>query len=49
MTAVFPPADTAALLDVHGVADLLHCSRRHVYRMADAGRMPSPIKFGRLG
>ncbi len=37
-----------ALLDVAAVAELLHCSRRHVYRMADAGKMPPPVKLGAL-
>jgi len=37
-----------AMLDVETVADLLSCSTRHVYRMADAGRMPRPLKLGRL-
>jgi len=44
-----PPADApAALLDVRAVAALLDCSQRHIYRLADAGRMPSPIKLGAL-
>ena len=38
----------SALLDVENVAELLRCSRRHVYRLADSGRMPSPIKLGAL-
>lgn len=29
-----------ALLDVRAVASLLGCSQRHVYRLADAGRLP---------
>ena len=33
----------AALLDVQGVAQLLDCSSRHVYRLSDAGRMPAPV------
>jgi hypothetical protein len=32
-----PTAETAALLDVDGVAGLLACSPRHVYRLADSG------------
>jgi excisionase family DNA binding protein len=45
-----PPADTpvAALLDVRAVAALLDCSTRHVYRLADGGRMPAPIRLGAL-
>ena len=38
----------AALLDVEGVASLLNCSTRHLYRLADAGRMPRPVKLGSL-
>ena len=38
----------AELLDVRGVATLLDCSTRHVYRLADAGRMPRPVKLGSL-
>jgi len=39
----------AELLDVRTVAVLLGgCSTRHVRRLADAGRMPKPIKLGAL-
>ena len=49
MSAVLTPADASAkLLDVRAVADLLGCSPRHVYRLSDAGRMPSPVKLGSL-
>jgi predicted DNA-binding transcriptional regulator AlpA len=50
MTATLerPAATPAALLDVGAVADLLGCSPRHVYRLADRGAMPRPVKFGRL-
>jgi len=37
-----------ALLDVNQVAALLSCSPRHVYRLSDAGRLPSPVKLGAL-
>ena len=43
-----PTAETAALLDVDGVAGLLACSPRHVYRLADSGKMPRPVKLGAL-
>jgi excisionase family DNA binding protein len=45
-----PPAVPAApaLLDVRSVAALLGCSTRHVYRLADSGRMPKPVKLGVL-
>jgi excisionase family DNA binding protein len=43
------PVVTAELLDVRAVAALLGgCSTRHVYRLADAGRMPAPVKLGSL-
>ena len=49
-TATQPPADAPAaqLLDVRSVAALLGCSTRHVYRLADAGRMPPPVRLGAL-
>jgi excisionase family DNA binding protein len=34
--------------DVKIVATKLYCSPRHIYRMADSGRMPRPIKLGSL-
>jgi len=43
------PAVAAELLDVRAVAMLLGgCSTRHVYRLADAGRMPRPVRLGNL-
>lgn len=39
---------SAPLIAVGGVAQLLACSRRHVYRLADAGRMPAPVRLGAL-
>ena len=47
-TAVAVPPVEAALLDVRAVAALLDCSPRNVYRMADAGRMPPPVRIGAL-
>ena len=41
-----PP--TAALLDVGAVAVLCGCSPRHVRRLADAGKLPEPIRLGML-
>jgi excisionase family DNA binding protein len=38
----------AALLDVGAVAELLNCSPQHVRRLADAGRMPRPLRIGSL-
>jgi predicted DNA-binding transcriptional regulator AlpA len=44
-----PSSDaSAALLDVRAVAALLDCSTRHVYRLADAGHMPPPVRLGAL-
>jgi len=43
-----PDREPAALLDVRAVAALLDCSARHVYRLADAGHMPPPVKLGAL-
>jgi excisionase family DNA binding protein len=37
-----------ALLDVKEVAQLLNCSPRTVRRLADSGRMPAPLRLGRL-
>jgi excisionase family DNA binding protein len=37
-----------ALLDVRAVAALLCCSPRHVYRLSDSGKMPSPVRVGAL-
>jgi excisionase family DNA binding protein len=36
------------MLDVNDVAALLSCSSRHIYRLADMGRMPQPTKLGAL-
>ena len=38
--------ELARLLDVRAVAALLGVSTRHVYRLADGGRMPRPLKLG---
>ncbi len=49
MDSLVSPADASAkLLDVRAVAKMLGCSQRHVYRLADAERMPAPIKIGSL-
>jgi excisionase family DNA binding protein len=48
-TSIVPPELAAAvLLDVRAVAALLGCSTRHVYRLADASRMPAPVRIGAL-
>jgi len=38
----------AALLDVEQVAQMLACSKRHVYRLSDAALMPRPVRLGAL-
>lgn len=43
-----PDDDSAKLLDVVAVAKLLKCSKRHVHRLADGGKMPAPVKLGAL-
>jgi excisionase family DNA binding protein len=43
-----PPTEEVRLLDVNAVAQLLSCSTRHVYRLADSGQMPRPRKLGAL-
>lgn len=45
-----PSADAPAaqLLDVRAVAALLDCSPRHVYRLADSGQLPPPVRVGAL-
>lgn len=43
-----PAEAPAALLDVKAVAALLDCSPRHVYRMADGGQLPRPVRLGAL-
>ena len=44
-----PPLDSPGrLISVDKVADLLECSRRHVYRLADCGWLPRPRKVGNL-
>lgn len=54
MLSVSPTADQGrqagppALIDVRGVAELLDCSPRHVYRLSDAGKMPKPVHLGAL-
>jgi len=37
-----------AMLTVNEVAAVLRCSPRTVYRLADAGKMPSPCRLGAL-
>jgi excisionase family DNA binding protein len=48
LTAPGPDPPAAPLLDVRAVAEWLNCSTRHVYRLADARRMPAPVRLGAL-
>ena len=47
-TQTLPVGSPAMLLDVQTVADVLGCSTRHVQRLSDRGRMPTPVKLGAL-
>jgi excisionase family DNA binding protein len=48
-TATVPERATGRKLgDVKIVAEKCDCSPRHVYRLADAGRMPAPLRLGSL-
>jgi len=40
--------ETNDLLDLPALSELLKCSPRSVHRWADGGRLPRPIKLGRL-
>ena len=40
------PDFLAKLIHVQCVAEMLDVSTRHVYRLADSGRMPRPIRLG---
>ena len=43
-----PDRAPADLLDVQAVAAMLDCSARTVYRLADAGKLPRPVRLGSL-
>jgi predicted DNA-binding transcriptional regulator AlpA len=36
------------LLDVKGVADLLGCEKGHIWKLRSTGRIPPPVRLGRL-
>jgi excisionase family DNA binding protein len=36
------------MMDVRAVADLCNCSVRHVERLIATGRIPRPVRIGRL-
>ncbi len=42
------PCESSLLIDVNDMAALLKCSPRHIWRLADAGKMPRPYKIGAL-
>lgn len=42
------PASTPELLSVRAVGEMLGCSPRHILRLAEAGRMPAPVRLGHL-
>lgn len=48
MPSATTPDAAPALIDVEAVAAMLSVSRRHIYSLANAGRMPRPRKIGRL-
>ncbi len=43
-----PSTASLVLIDVKAVGAMLGCSWRTVYRLADAGKLPRPVKVGRL-
>jgi excisionase family DNA binding protein len=43
-----PPLAAKQLLDVRQVSEMLGCSPRHIFRLADAGKMPAPVRVGCL-
>ena len=48
MTATDKPVEPAQLLDVAGVAAILSCSVRQIWRLTDSGEFPRPLSVGRL-
>ena len=42
------PGESSLLVDVNDLAAMLKCSTRHVWRLADGGRMPRPYAIGAL-
>ena len=56
MKTTLPTVGTAAdssratpslvMLDVHGFADMLGVSTRHLRRLVDAGKCPQPVRLG---
>lgn len=46
MTTTQKPKQQAILIGVDSVAAMLSYSTRQIYRLADGGRMPRPLKIG---
>ncbi len=42
------PFGSATLVDAKEIACFLGCSPKHVRRLAEQGRLPKPVKVGRL-
>ena len=42
------PEQQPRFLTVDDIARMLTCSPRHVRRLVDSGRMPAPLRLGRL-
>ena len=42
------PTPQIAMLDLHGFADMLAVSTRHLRRLIDAGKCPPPVRLGRV-
>lgn len=40
------PQSDPVMLTINGVAAMLACSSRTVYRLVDAGRIPRPVRLG---
>lgn len=36
------------LINISQVSQMLNCSKRHIYRMVDSGKMPRPVRLGSL-
>ena len=46
MTEAKNQTEPARLMTVEAVAAMLAVSSRHIYRLADSGKMPRPVKLG---
>ena len=48
MTKRPTPFGSATMVDAKEIAGFLGCSPKHVRRLADQGKLPKPIRAGRL-